>query len=209
MDSMSWEHPFSRPGPRQRVNGRTFALACIGTVSAVHPGMNTNLQADYVHELPACRAAARSRRAVPAIAHVTTRGYIDSMPRLITANVKLLKDRLSSYLREVKAGAVVLVTDRGQAVVELRSPTVGALEVIEPTSLYADWVREQISRSGHAATSAITPVEVARALARAEREALISPADRATAWGLYTQAARGWTVISLTEKMPGAPGRRR
>jgi predicted nucleic acid-binding protein len=64
-----------------------------------------------------------------------------------------------------------------------------------------EWVREQISRSGHAATSVVTSVEVARALARAEREALISSADRATAWGLYTQAARGWTVISLTEKV--------
>jgi antitoxin (DNA-binding transcriptional repressor) of toxin-antitoxin stability system/uncharacterized protein with PIN domain len=37
--------------------------------------------------------------------------------------VKELKNRLSSYLREVKAGEIVLVTDRGQVVAELRQPS--------------------------------------------------------------------------------------
>lgn len=37
--------------------------------------------------------------------------------------VKELKNRLSAYLREVKAGEIVLVTDRGQVVAELRQPT--------------------------------------------------------------------------------------
>ncbi len=36
--------------------------------------------------------------------------------------VKELKNRLSSYLREVRAGEVVLVTDRGRVVAELRQP---------------------------------------------------------------------------------------
>jgi antitoxin (DNA-binding transcriptional repressor) of toxin-antitoxin stability system len=39
--------------------------------------------------------------------------------------VKELKNRLSSYLQEVKNGEVVLVTDRGRVVAELRQPTVG------------------------------------------------------------------------------------
>lgn len=39
--------------------------------------------------------------------------------------VKELKNRLSSYLREVSAGEVVLVTDRGRVVAELRQPTSG------------------------------------------------------------------------------------
>jgi antitoxin (DNA-binding transcriptional repressor) of toxin-antitoxin stability system len=39
--------------------------------------------------------------------------------------VKELKNRLSAYLREVKNGEVVLVTDRGQVVAELRQPTAG------------------------------------------------------------------------------------
>lgn len=40
--------------------------------------------------------------------------------------VKELKNRLSSYLREVKNGEIVLVTDRGRVVAELRQPTTGA-----------------------------------------------------------------------------------
>jgi antitoxin (DNA-binding transcriptional repressor) of toxin-antitoxin stability system len=39
--------------------------------------------------------------------------------------IKALKNGLSSYLREVKNGEVVLVTDRGSVVAELRQPTVG------------------------------------------------------------------------------------
>ena len=37
--------------------------------------------------------------------------------------VKELKNRLSAYLREVARGEVVLVTDRGRVVAELRRPT--------------------------------------------------------------------------------------
>jgi antitoxin (DNA-binding transcriptional repressor) of toxin-antitoxin stability system len=37
--------------------------------------------------------------------------------------VKELKTRLSHYLREVAAGEVVLVTDRGKVVAELRRPS--------------------------------------------------------------------------------------
>lgn len=39
--------------------------------------------------------------------------------------VKVLKNRLSSYLREVRNGEVVLVTDRGRVVAELRQPSSG------------------------------------------------------------------------------------
>ena len=39
-----------------------------------------------------------------------------------------LKNRLSAYLREVAAGEVVLVTDRGRVVAELRRPTVEGLQ---------------------------------------------------------------------------------
>lgn len=41
--------------------------------------------------------------------------------------VKELKNRLSAYLREVKNGEVVLVTDRGVVVAELRQPRAGAV----------------------------------------------------------------------------------
>lgn len=45
-----------------------------------------------------------------------------------TVNVRGLKDRLSAYLRDVQRGDVVLVTDRGRVVAELRQPTVGGIE---------------------------------------------------------------------------------
>jgi antitoxin (DNA-binding transcriptional repressor) of toxin-antitoxin stability system len=41
--------------------------------------------------------------------------------------VRELKNRLSAYLREVAGGEVVLVTDRGRVVAELRRPTVETL----------------------------------------------------------------------------------
>jgi prevent-host-death family protein len=37
--------------------------------------------------------------------------------------IRELKNRLSSYLREVAAGEIVLVTDRGRVVAELRRPS--------------------------------------------------------------------------------------
>ena len=38
--------------------------------------------------------------------------------------VRELKAQLSRYLRDVQAGEIVLVTDRGRVIAELRSPTV-------------------------------------------------------------------------------------
>ena len=56
--------------------------------------------------------------------------------------VKELKNRLSSYLREVRNGEVVLVTDRGQVVAELRQPSTGV-----PLSAH-DQVLERLSAEG-------------------------------------------------------------
>ena len=53
---------------------------------------------------------------------VATWGYLEGMKAVA---VKELKNRLSSYLREVRSGEVVLVTDRGQVIAELRQPTQG------------------------------------------------------------------------------------
>jgi len=47
--------------------------------------------------------------------------------------VRELKNRLSAYLRDVAAGEVVLVTDRGKVIAELRRPTSEALQ--GPTDL--------------------------------------------------------------------------
>jgi antitoxin (DNA-binding transcriptional repressor) of toxin-antitoxin stability system len=42
--------------------------------------------------------------------------------------VRELKNRLSAYLRDVAGGEIVLVTDRGKVVAELRRPSVDALQ---------------------------------------------------------------------------------
>ena len=41
-------------------------------------------------------------------------------------NLRELKNRLGGYVREVRAGEVILVTDRGAVVAELRPPTLEA-----------------------------------------------------------------------------------
>ncbi|HEV3073255.1 MAG TPA: type II toxin-antitoxin system prevent-host-death family antitoxin, partial [Thermoanaerobaculia bacterium] len=40
-----------------------------------------------------------------------------------TVGIRDLKNRLSEYVREVRGGEEILVTDRGQVVAELRPPT--------------------------------------------------------------------------------------
>lgn len=44
---------------------------------------------------------------------------------LKTVNIRALKDKLSAHLRDVQHGDVLLVTDRGRVVAEVRQPTVG------------------------------------------------------------------------------------
>ena len=40
-----------------------------------------------------------------------------------TANIRLLKDKLSAFLLDVQRGDVVLVTDRGRVIAEIRQPS--------------------------------------------------------------------------------------
>jgi antitoxin (DNA-binding transcriptional repressor) of toxin-antitoxin stability system len=41
-----------------------------------------------------------------------------------SVNIRALKDRLSAFLRDVQRGDVILVTDRGRVVAEIRPPTI-------------------------------------------------------------------------------------
>jgi antitoxin (DNA-binding transcriptional repressor) of toxin-antitoxin stability system len=43
-----------------------------------------------------------------------------------TVNIRALKDKLSSYLQRVQHGDLILVTDRGRVVAEIRSPTLSS-----------------------------------------------------------------------------------
>jgi prevent-host-death family protein len=44
------------------------------------------------------------------------------MDNLKTVGIRKLKDRLSAYIREVRKGSVILVTDHGTVVAEIRTP---------------------------------------------------------------------------------------
>src|SRR4051794_8481118 len=59
------------------------------------------------------------RRFFPSLDNVATRGYIGDMREV---GIRELKNRLSEYVRLVREGEVVMVTDRGEVVAELRSP---------------------------------------------------------------------------------------
>ncbi len=52
-----------------------------------------------------------------------------------TVSVRELKNRLSEYLRQVRAGERVLVTDRGQVVAELGPPGRSPLDAGVPAGL--------------------------------------------------------------------------
>jgi prevent-host-death family protein len=54
-----------------------------------------------------------------------------------TVGVRELKNRLSEYLREVRAGERVLVTDRGEVVAELAPPGHSGHDASVPASLLA------------------------------------------------------------------------
>jgi antitoxin (DNA-binding transcriptional repressor) of toxin-antitoxin stability system len=54
--------------------------------------------------------------------NVATCGYIGAMSEV---GIRELKNRLSEYVRRVKEGEVIQVTDRGQTVAELRPPQAG------------------------------------------------------------------------------------
>jgi antitoxin (DNA-binding transcriptional repressor) of toxin-antitoxin stability system len=84
--------------------------------------------------------AGPARVLVP-IDQVATSGYIPIMREIKTVGIKALKDNLSSYLRDVRAGALILVTDRGSVVAEIRKPEIGNL-VYEENSLMKQWIDE-------------------------------------------------------------------
>jgi len=56
----------------------------------------------------------------PLIAEVATGSYFDNMK---VVGIKELKNKLSEYVRLAKAGEIVLISDRGDVVAELRAPT--------------------------------------------------------------------------------------
>jgi antitoxin (DNA-binding transcriptional repressor) of toxin-antitoxin stability system len=54
-----------------------------------------------------------------------------------TVGIRELKNRLSEYIREVRSGESVLVTDRGEVVAELAPPGQGTADGDVPAALLA------------------------------------------------------------------------
>ena len=65
------------------------------------------------------------------------------MAELKTVGIRELKNQLSRYIREVKSGVVILVTDRGSVVAELREPRYGRLPEYD-ISLRENWISDNI-----------------------------------------------------------------
>jgi antitoxin (DNA-binding transcriptional repressor) of toxin-antitoxin stability system len=67
-----------------------------------------------------------------------------------SVGVRDLKNRLSEYIRQVKAGESVLVTDRGQVVAELTAPGQGSTDANLPHGLIALSKRGLVTIGGSA-----------------------------------------------------------
>ena len=66
-----------------------------------------------------------------------------------TVGVRELKNRLSEYIRYVRAGEGVLVTDRGEVVAELGPPGHGAVDASVPPGMAALAKRGLITLGSH------------------------------------------------------------
>ncbi len=63
------------------------------------------------------------------------------METIKTVGIKTLKNQLSLYLREVKAGSIVLITERGNVIAELHKPTMNTPPLANG-SIQTKWIQE-------------------------------------------------------------------
>lgn len=104
------------------------------------------------------------------LTNVAARGYIE---RMRAVGVRDLKNRLSEYLRLVRNGEEILVTDRGEVIAELRQPSP---RVALPYPRLVDAVRRGRARLGapnrpdlYAALGPVMPPGTAASLLDGER----------------------------------------
>jgi len=77
-----------------------------------------------------------------------------------TAGVREIKNNLSAYLRDVRRGAVIRISDRGEVVAELRPPAAPAGPEAEYERLVAEG---KIIPPSHAFSAALVPTPRTRA----------------------------------------------
>ena len=63
-----------------------------------------------------------------------------------TVGIKDLTNNLSAYLREVRRGEHILVTDRNEVIAELREPGASYGAPLDPPSRLEEWVAKGIVR---------------------------------------------------------------
>lgn len=80
-----------------------------------------------------------------------------------TVGVRELKNRLSEYIRQVRSGEGVLVTNRGQVVAELTPAGHGATDTSVPARLLA------LARRGHVAIGTPGDCDLYPSLPRSRR----------------------------------------
>lgn len=80
-----------------------------------------------------------------------------------TVGVRELKNRLSEYIRQVRSGEAVLVTDRGEVVAEIGPPGRGVVDAAVPPGLAA------LARRGLATLGTPGEAKVYPALPRGRR----------------------------------------
>lgn len=89
---------------------------------------------------------------------VPTRRYYVSMK---TVGMRELKNHLSAYVRLVRAGERVLITDRGEVVAELRPPETVAREAMPYPGLQ-EFVRQGKARLGAPNVPSLYPLRPVR-----------------------------------------------
>lgn len=89
-----------------------------------------------------------------------------------TVGVRELKNRLSEYLRQVRRGEGVLVTDRGEVVAELTSPGQGTGDASVPAGLLLLARRGLLTLGAPADPGVYPPLPHPRRLARTAAQLL-------------------------------------
>lgn len=92
--------------------------------------------------------------------------------------IRELKNRLSEYIRQVREGEVIMVTDRGEVVAELRAPEAATNELLQKYPGLVDMVRRGLVRlprlpnrpGSYPLLPSVTPPGLAARLLEEDRE---------------------------------------
>ena len=87
-----------------------------------------------------CGPTAPGREQGRGVDKVATSSYVEVVAELKTVGIKELKNNLSAYLRDVRRGVRVLVSDRNRVVAELHEPRSGYAVDDSMDPRIAEWI---------------------------------------------------------------------